>query len=309
MNTDGDPIRLDLRDCKWYFYDETWTDRYGPFETEQEARDEFLIYCVASELLTNHKSFPEDDDGIRQWWRDQGGTFHGPNIEHGKITEAELFVAMRRAFRAYNELDQRCQRFARRLLDANLQRPKGQGGMPEFKKDISALIDGSCFGEGHGGVRPPPKTWADCQAQAEKQVEADPTFTYADGVTKGEATYHVACEIACKYGIPTPGPAEYVKPADREAAAVQAILPPGMTDPTAIKAHQEHVQDEIKRLQDENRERLEAQLAQEYLYHRKQAFHHIFMRSDGTQVIVDRDEIKAADLLDELEAAIRRIEP
>lgn len=30
---------------KWYFYNETWTHRAGPFDTEQEATEKFEIYC------------------------------------------------------------------------------------------------------------------------------------------------------------------------------------------------------------------------------------------------------------------------
>jgi len=28
----------------WYFYDETWADQYGPFETEEKAREELDKY-------------------------------------------------------------------------------------------------------------------------------------------------------------------------------------------------------------------------------------------------------------------------
>lgn len=38
-----DPVRK--IDGFWYFYDETWTDPYGPFETEKECREAFKIYC------------------------------------------------------------------------------------------------------------------------------------------------------------------------------------------------------------------------------------------------------------------------
>lgn len=32
-------------DGKWYFYDETWSTRYGPFDTEEEVKREFAEYC------------------------------------------------------------------------------------------------------------------------------------------------------------------------------------------------------------------------------------------------------------------------
>jgi hypothetical protein len=31
-------------DNKWYFWSETWCDAYGPYETEQEARDAIKRY-------------------------------------------------------------------------------------------------------------------------------------------------------------------------------------------------------------------------------------------------------------------------
>ena len=31
---------------KWYFYEETWSHRYGPYDTEQTARDELARYCL-----------------------------------------------------------------------------------------------------------------------------------------------------------------------------------------------------------------------------------------------------------------------
>lgn len=33
-----DPVHQDPADGKWYFYDETWSDRYGPYDSEAEAR-------------------------------------------------------------------------------------------------------------------------------------------------------------------------------------------------------------------------------------------------------------------------------
>lgn len=39
-----DPIHQDP-DGKWYFYDETWAYRYGPFESEEKARAELGLYA------------------------------------------------------------------------------------------------------------------------------------------------------------------------------------------------------------------------------------------------------------------------
>jgi hypothetical protein len=30
----------------WYFWNETWSDCYGPYDTEEEAKEELNRYCV-----------------------------------------------------------------------------------------------------------------------------------------------------------------------------------------------------------------------------------------------------------------------
>lgn len=35
------------------------------------------------------------DDEIRKIWRDAGGTFYGPNVEHGDMEEAKLLPFLR----------------------------------------------------------------------------------------------------------------------------------------------------------------------------------------------------------------------
>ncbi len=40
-----DPVHQDPADHQWYFWTETWADRYGPYSTEQEARAQFSHYC------------------------------------------------------------------------------------------------------------------------------------------------------------------------------------------------------------------------------------------------------------------------
>jgi hypothetical protein len=44
----NDPI-FQKKDGSWWFYDETWTDTCGPYETEEEAQ-EMLHYYVQVEL-------------------------------------------------------------------------------------------------------------------------------------------------------------------------------------------------------------------------------------------------------------------
>ena len=38
-----DPVRLE--DGRWYFWDEVWSQRYGPYGSEEEARSELELYC------------------------------------------------------------------------------------------------------------------------------------------------------------------------------------------------------------------------------------------------------------------------
>ena len=38
------PSPLHMENGKWFFWDETWADRYGPFETEIIAQLELLKY-------------------------------------------------------------------------------------------------------------------------------------------------------------------------------------------------------------------------------------------------------------------------
>lgn len=33
------------KDGKWYFWDETWSNSYGPFDTEDIAKDKLKNYC------------------------------------------------------------------------------------------------------------------------------------------------------------------------------------------------------------------------------------------------------------------------
>ena len=40
-----DPIHQNEEDGKWYFYDETWSDVLGPYETREEADKNLTEYC------------------------------------------------------------------------------------------------------------------------------------------------------------------------------------------------------------------------------------------------------------------------
>jgi hypothetical protein len=42
-----DPVFFDVRDNKWYFYDETWSNVYGPYDTEEAARIACNSYAMS----------------------------------------------------------------------------------------------------------------------------------------------------------------------------------------------------------------------------------------------------------------------
>ena len=39
------PVEQDHYNNKWYFWDETWSVRHGPYNTEEEAQKELMAYC------------------------------------------------------------------------------------------------------------------------------------------------------------------------------------------------------------------------------------------------------------------------
>ena len=39
----SDPVHF--HEDKWWFWDEVWANRMGPFETEEEVRKEIVRYC------------------------------------------------------------------------------------------------------------------------------------------------------------------------------------------------------------------------------------------------------------------------
>lgn len=43
---ENDPVHFVTEDDGWYFWDETWSDRFGPFHTELECRLAFAKYCI-----------------------------------------------------------------------------------------------------------------------------------------------------------------------------------------------------------------------------------------------------------------------
>lgn len=45
MEQNSDPIHLNPDDQQWYFWDETWASRCGPYDTEAIAREKLREYC------------------------------------------------------------------------------------------------------------------------------------------------------------------------------------------------------------------------------------------------------------------------
>lgn len=42
-NLSGDPVHQEGE--LWYFWDEVWCDRYGPYDSEKECKKELDRYC------------------------------------------------------------------------------------------------------------------------------------------------------------------------------------------------------------------------------------------------------------------------
>lgn len=48
---------LHQEDGKWYFWDETWSDRYGPFDTEEKAKEELAKYAVYLDNILHNEIY------------------------------------------------------------------------------------------------------------------------------------------------------------------------------------------------------------------------------------------------------------
>lgn len=40
-----DPVHFNEVDGLWWFWDETWGEREGPYSTEEHAREALIAYC------------------------------------------------------------------------------------------------------------------------------------------------------------------------------------------------------------------------------------------------------------------------
>lgn len=43
--SDNYPVHRDPKDCRWYFWDESGANRYGPYLSERLARLALRAYC------------------------------------------------------------------------------------------------------------------------------------------------------------------------------------------------------------------------------------------------------------------------
>lgn len=41
-----DPVYQDKETEKWFFWDETWADSVGPYDTEEECREDLRLYVI-----------------------------------------------------------------------------------------------------------------------------------------------------------------------------------------------------------------------------------------------------------------------
>lgn len=46
---------------------------------------------------------PDSDEAMRALWRSAGGDFHGPNVEHGYMTEVKLLPFLRKLVKPAND--------------------------------------------------------------------------------------------------------------------------------------------------------------------------------------------------------------
>lgn len=46
---------------KWYFWDEVWVDRYGPYDTEEECKEALDRYCREVLELPSSEESPNSD--------------------------------------------------------------------------------------------------------------------------------------------------------------------------------------------------------------------------------------------------------
>ena len=56
-----DPVHYDENEKAWFFYDETWTDRHGPFPTREKASEACSRYA---KTLDNYRGVEDEDEAL-----------------------------------------------------------------------------------------------------------------------------------------------------------------------------------------------------------------------------------------------------
>jgi hypothetical protein len=77
---------VDVEDALW-----EW-ERKRPQLLDEEDRRTHARYVEETGDALEYREYL----ALRAWWRAQGGSFHGPNIETGKMPEAKLIPLLRR---------------------------------------------------------------------------------------------------------------------------------------------------------------------------------------------------------------------
>lgn len=57
------PVHYDSHDDKWFFYDEIWVDRYGPFDSREIATRALIRYATLELGYDDELEEPEDYEG------------------------------------------------------------------------------------------------------------------------------------------------------------------------------------------------------------------------------------------------------
>ncbi len=55
-----DPVHYDETDKAWYFWDETWAHRHGPFPSREKAVEACSRYAHS---LDNYRGLDEEEEG------------------------------------------------------------------------------------------------------------------------------------------------------------------------------------------------------------------------------------------------------
>lgn len=75
---------------KWFFWDETWTRRCGPYDTEQEARQALVEYCLERDAEMERLTSKKEEEIARAV--EKLSAFEGPVNEELMEAAAGLLI-------------------------------------------------------------------------------------------------------------------------------------------------------------------------------------------------------------------------